>query len=450
MLFSSISFLYFFLPILFLVYFLCPASFRNAILLAASLIFYFYGEPVYILLLTGSCIWNFYMASSMFKAFGQKKEKKARNLLILAVSINVGILVFFKYNRTLPLPLGISFFTFQTLSYLFDVYRQKVPPCNSLRDFSTYVCLFPQLVAGPVVRYTDVWKDLKNRTHSLEAFGSGTERFLTGLGKKILLANSFGMLCNLLDQSSPSFLGYWLSALSFTLQIYFDFSGYSDMALGLGTIFGFHFPENFHYPLAAVSITDFWRRWHMTLSSWFKEYVYIPLGGSRVPRHLWIRNIFLVWMLTGMWHGAGWNYLLWGLYFAVFLLLEKLYFKSFLEKHRVSSYIYTNFLVIISFVIFRHENMKELVLFLKGMFGFSSLPWIGPEVLYYMRSYSILLLLGLFLASGLHKALYEKTKEQFCWKQILMLTPVFHFGILLLCTAFLIDASFNPFLYFRF
>lgn len=447
MLFSSISFLYFFLPILFILYFSVKDKYRNFVLLAASIFFYFYGEPYYVFLLLGSCVWNYVFARKLESVSGKKRT----SIFILGVAVNVILLVFFKYNKRIALPLGISFFTFQTLSYVIDVYRKKVPACTSLRDFSTYVCLFPQLVAGPIVRYTDVCEELKKRTHSFDLFGKGVGRFCIGLGKKVLIANSLGMLFQLLaDQQHNSVLGYWVSALAFSLQIYFDFSGYSDMAIGLGRMFGFHFPENFNYPFSAVSITDFWRRWHITLSSWFREYVYIPLGGNRVPTWKWLRNIAAVWMLTGMWHGACWNYVLWGLYFGVILMVEKLFLRDFLAKHRIFSRFYTVFLVLISFVIFSHEDLGQLGQALLGMFGLSHLPLVHPEALYYTWSYALLLLLAIIFSLGIPKKIYEAWAGEKFKTAVSVAEPVFYAAILILVTAFLIDASFNPFLYFRF
>ncbi len=438
MLFSSISFLYFFLPVLFLIYFSSRQKYRNLILLLFSLFFYFYGEPYYILLLLTSCVFNYIMGKKLEHLTGKSKKYT----FLVTVVLNVGTLIFFKYNKSIPLPLGISFFTFQTLSYIIDVYGSKVPACTSLTDFSTYVCLFPQLVAGPIVRYTDICEELKSRKHTLENFSSGIGRFCTGLGKKVLFANSFGMLCKLLaEQKQQSLLGYWIAAISFSLQIYFDFSGYSDMAIGLGKMFGFHFPENFRHPFAADSITDFWHRWHMTLSSWFKEYVYIPLGGNRVSMGKWLRNIAIVWICTGMWHGACWNYILWGVYFGLLLIIEKLFLKNFLQRHKFFSHVYTIFLVLISFVIFRHENLTQLTHALSGMFGFSHLPFLVPETIYYLESYGLLLFMGILFSLGIP----EKIRFTLSF-----LEPVIYAGILLLVTAFLIDSSFNPFLYFRF
>ena len=457
MLFSSITFLFYFLPILLIVYFVVPKKFKNLVLFIFSLFFYFYGEPKYGFLLLISCIINYIMGSLI-----EKHRKYAKVFLIITLVYNIGQLLYFKYldffienvnnifNTNIKfmyivMPIGISFFTFQTISYVIDVYNKKVEASKSFLNFATYVCLFPQLVAGPIVRYETISEELKNRESNYDTFALGVKRFAIGLFKKVLIANLVGELCASLSVlTNQSVMSYVFQAVGFTLQIYFDFSGYSDMAIGLGLFFGFHFLENFNYPLVASSITDFWRRWHISLSSFFRDYVYIPLGGNRVSLLKWIRNIFVVWFLTGFWHGASWNFILWGLYFAVILVLEKKLYGKRLNKTKVFKYIYTIVLVVISFVIFNCETIGDIKIFLSSMFGFSNLPLVNSETLYYIRSYLVLLIIAIIASTPLLKVIGNKLKK------LEFLEPVIYIGIIILITAYLIDSSFNPFLYFRF
>ncbi len=457
MLFSSITFLFYFLPILLIVYFVVPKKFKNLVLFIFSLFFYFYGEPKYGFLLLISCIINYIMGSLI-----EKNRKYAKVFLIITLVYNIGQLLYFKYldffienvnnifNTNIKfmyivMPIGISFFTFQTISYVIDVYNKKVEASKSFLNFATYVCLFPQLVAGPIVRYETISEELKNRESNYDTFALGVKRFAIGLFKKVLIANLVGELCASLSVlTNQSVMSYVFQAVGFTLQIYFDFSGYSDMAIGLGLFFGFHFLENFNYPLVASSITDFWRRWHISLSSFFRDYVYIPLGGNRVSLLKWIRNIFVVWFLTGFWHGASWNFILWGLYFAVILVLEKKLYGKRLNKTKVFKYIYTIVLVVISFVIFNCETIGDIKIFLSSMFGFSNLPLVNSETLYYIRSYLVLLIIAIIASTPLLKVIGNKLKK------LEFLEPVIYIGIIILVTAYLIDSSFNPFLYFRF
>ncbi len=461
MIFSSITFLYYFLPILLLIYFITPNRYKNFVLLLFSLLFYFYGEPKYIWILLFSCVFNFYIGKKIGKSFNTKKSTV---YLIFGILINFGLLFYFKYtdfmitniNQILPIsiplmhivmPIGISFFTFQTVGYLVDVYQGKVAYNNKFLDFATYVTLFPQLVAGPIVRYVTVEEELKSRNHSYSQFAQGVKRFVIGLAKKVLLANILGELASsLAGITVPTILSTWIHAIAVTLQIYFDFSGYSDMAIGLGLLFGFHFLENFNYPLIASSITDFWRRWHISLSSWLKDYIYIPLGGSRVSKLKWIRNIFIVWFCTGFWHGAAWNFILWGLYFAVLLVIEKVILKDFLKKHKITAHIYTILLVVFSFVIFNQESGTILNAF-KCLFGFGNLTFTNAETVYYIRSYGILLLVAVIAATPILTNQMKKFQNK---KWMTIVEPIYYVVLLLVCTAFLIDASFNPFLYFRF
>lgn len=466
MVFSSISFIYYFLPILLLIYFLLPSKYRNIVLLIFSLIFYFYGEPKYIWILILSCIMNYFFGLILEKNIDKRCSKL---YLVIFIIINLGLLCYFKYinffitninnifNTNINLlnvvmPIGISFFTFQTLGYIIDVYKRRVDASHNFIDFATYVCLFPQLVAGPIVRYKDVNQELKTRKMSFELFSNGVSRFVIGLAKKVLIANVIGEMCSiLLDMSNVTVVSYFLVAIGFTIQIYFDFSGYSDMAIGLGKMFGFNFLENFNYPLIATSITDFWRRWHISLSSFFRDYIYIPLGGNRVNKIKFIRNILIVWLLTGFWHGAAWNFIIWGLFFGIFLLLEKFFYKKYLDKHKFIGHIYTLFLVIISFVIFNADSFNYIVNFLKNLFGFGNIPFINKETIYYLKSYSVILIISFVAATPLMKNMINKLRLNNKLNIIIdVLEVIYYIIILIVVTAYLIDASFNPFLYFRF
>lgn len=458
MLFSSITFLYYFLVVLLLVYFFSPKKYRNFILLVFSLLFYFLGEPKYIVILILSGVLNYFFGNMVLL-----KHKKF--FLVAACIYNIGLLLFFKYTDFfitninsllgsnisllyIVMPIGISFFTFQALSYVIDIYNGKSKPANSLVDFMTYLSLFPQLVAGPIVRYNDIFKELVSREVNYDNFSYGVSRFIIGLSKKVLLANVLGeFVGNLVD---VNFLSSWLKPILFTLQIYFDFSGYSDMAIGLGKMFGFSFLENFNYPLISSSITDFWRRWHISLSSWFRDYVYIPLGGNRVSKFKWIRNIMIVWFLTGFWHGASWNFIIWGMYFGFILLIEKLYIGKYLKKTKVFKYIYSLLIIIIGFLIFNTTNVSDIINSVKNMFLINKIPFYSLETLYYLRSNLVLLIVSILAATPLFKNIVLKVKKTKFKVVVDVLEPIVYIILLTLCTAFLIDASFNPFLYFRF
>ena len=459
MLFSSITFIYYFLPILLLVYFIVPKKYKNLVLLIFSLIFYFLGEPKYIVILILSCLLNYF--------FGKKvsTDKNKKLWLIISVIYNVGQLLIFKYTDFfieninnvfnssinylyIVMPIGISFFTFQAMGYVFDIYMGKHKPASKLLDFMTYISLFPQLVAGPIVRYSDVEKELVKRESNFDKFSEGITRFVIGLSKKVLLANVLGEFAG--DLVEVDLLSSWLKPILFTLQIYFDFSGYSDMAIGLGLIFGFRFLENFNYPLIASSITDFWRRWHMSLSSWFRDYVYIPLGGNRKGLLKQIRNIFVVWFLTGFWHGASWNFIIWGLYFGVLLVIEKLFLKKFIDKTKVFKYIYTSIIVVISFLIFSTDNVKDIFSSLGNMFMINDIPLTSSSTIYYLKNNLVLLIISIIGATPLMKCLVKKIRLSKFKKVVECLEVVVVLGLLILTTAFLVDASFNPFLYFRF
>ncbi len=470
MLFSSATFLYIFLPVVFFLYFVCPRRFRNGLLLAASLFFYFCGEPVYVLLLVFSSVSDWLHSLYIESHRGTRGAKIA---LVSSIVINLGMLGFFKYTdfiiRTVngllktdiplvgvPLPIGISFFTFQTMSYTIDVYRGNAHAQKNLATFATFVCLFPQLIAGPIVRYTDIAGELEHRESRVENVAMGIRRFAFGMGKKVLIANVMGELVTMFEKSGEkSVLFYWMYAVAYSLQIYFDFSGYSDMAIGLGAMFGFTFPENFNYPFISRSITEFWRRWHMTLGGWFRDYVYIPLGGNRVGKLKWLRNIGVVWMLTGLWHGAEWNFVLWGVYFGVLLMIEKLWLGKALEKlPAFVRHVYVVFTVIVSFVIFNASTaysggggahtLREL----GGLFGAGGLPLASAETLYYLRSYAVILAVAIVGSTPLPKLVWKKVTEKLRWTEFLEPAAV---GVLLIVsTAFIINSSFNPFLYFRF
>ena len=457
MLFSGIPFLYYFLPVVLAAYFLLPKSCRNAVLLVSSLVFYGWGEPKYLVLMV--------LTIAVFYGCGLAMEKSGRKKCWLwaAVVFGVAMLGVFKYADffisgfaavtglnisllRLALPIGISFYTFQCISYVADVYRGRVEAQKSIVNFGAYVALFPQLIAGPIVRYSDVDAQLKERSTTLEDASAGARRFLAGLGKKVLIANAFGVLIEAYRASSePSVLFAWMYAAAFMLQIYFDFSGYSDMAIGLGRIFGFHFPENFRYPYLSSSVTEFWRRWHMTLGGWFRDYVYIPMGGNRVNRGRWVVNILTVWALTGLWHGAAWNFVLWGLLFAVLLMAEK--WLPGLKKLPVGvSQLYVLTVVLFSFVLFNGAGISGAAQDMARMLGLGGIPAVTVQSVYYLRSYGLLFLAAAIGATPLPKVLAAKLPK----KAAAVLEPVFLAGILLVCTAYLVDGSFNPFLYFRF
>ena len=467
MLFSSIPFLYYFLPLVLAVYFLVPRGLKNAVLFASSLLFYAWGEPRFCLFMLLSILQGY--------VFGRLIEKNAENrkwskiFLTASVLLSLGLLGYCKYADffissvnavtglslkllRVALPIGISFYTFQILSYVVDVYRGDVPAQKSFLKLGTYIAMFPQLIAGPIVRYAEIAPQLDERETTLEDVSSGAGRFVIGLSKKVLLANVLYEIITVFQKSRDlSVLFYWLYAVSFALQLYFDFSGYSDMAIGLGRIFGFRFSENFDYPYISASITEFWRRWHTSLGSWFRDYVYIPLGGNRVSNAKWLRNILVVWLLTGLWHGASWNFVFWGLGFAVLLVAEKLLYKRQLERTHVVKHVYVLLLVTLSFVMFNAGSVKEAFSQLGAMFGAGGLPLTSTESLYYAKSYAVTFLIAAIGATPLCKNAVSKLAETARGAQVLaILQPVWLVLLLVACTAFLVDGSFNPFLYFRF
>lgn len=461
MVFSSITFLFYFLPIVLAIYYLVPNKCKNIVLLISSFIFYFYGEPTYVLLMLFSIICTY-----IFGLLINKYKKHAKLFLILFICISVGLLIYFKYidfiiqninlwltNKLdfiyVALPIGISFYTFQMISYIVDVYRGQAKVQKNILKLAMYVSLFPQLIAGPIVRYTTIEAQLEKREYTMEKFALGVRRFIIGLGKKVLIANVLGELNSIfLASNDTSVVFYWLYAISAMLQIYFDFSGYSDMAIGLGKMFGFEFLENFNYPYIATSITDFWRRWHISLSSWFRDYIYIPLGGNRVSKIKWFRNILIVWMLTGLWHGAAWNFIIWGLYFGILLIIEKLFLGKYLEKlPKILSRIYVLLLVMISFIIFNGEGINQIMQNIGGLVGIGNIPIISQESLYYFKSYFVVIIIGIIGATPILKNIVNINKAH---KIMNILEPVFLLLILLVSTSYIVDGSFNPFLYFRF
>ncbi len=463
MVFSSILFLFYFLPVILTVYFLAPKRHRNAVLFVGSLFFYAWGEPVYVLAMLFSVTFNYFLGRKVDSAQEQTQKNK---ILMVSVVVNLAVLVFFKYtnffidsiNILLPwdiphlklsLPIGISFYTFQTMSYVIDVYRGKVAAQKNYIRFGTYVALFPQLIAGPIVRYSTIEKQLASRRETIEGFTAGITRFAVGLAKKVLLANNIGMLwdsTSALGFSELSCLSAWLGIVAFAFQIYFDFSGYSDMAIGLGKMFGFEFEENFNYPYTSKSITDFWRRWHISLSTWFKEYVYIPLGGNRVSPGRMRLNLLIVWGLTGFWHGASFNFIAWGLYYGILLIIEKEFLLKGLKKlPGFLQSVYTFVIVLIGWVLFASEDLASVFGYLKAMFGLGEAGFISTTFVYDLMSNKVLL-----LASVVAMLPYPAK----IGRKVLAKSPsygIIPVGILLLlCTAYLVDSVYNPFLYFRF
>lgn len=468
MVFSSLEFLYLYLPVSLFVYFIIPAQylkFRNLALLVVSLIFYGWSEPVYVFIMIFSIIVD-YVCGYFVDKFLPVSKKKARAFVILSAVINLSVLGFFKYADFVianlarlpvfaslkpigvPLPVGISFYTFQTMSYTLDVYMGNAKKQSNIVSFGAYVTMFPQLIAGPIVRYQDVDNELRCRSHTVEQAAQGIRRFTCGLCKKVLLANTAGAMYEsfaALSADSATILGSWLGIIFYSFQIYFDFSGYSDMAIGLGHILGFKFPENFNYPYISQSITDFWRRWHITLSTWFREYVYIPLGGNRKGKGRMLFNLFVVWFLTGLWHGASWNFVLWGLYFFALLVIEKTFLLKVLQKiPRVFSHLYSLFFILFGWYIFVSCDLSSPLAYLKSMF---SGPFASSEVIYDFVRMLFFLAVLCVACTPLPKRLFDKLYQKQGVKiAVTVLCPL----ALVLCTAYLVDSSYNPFLYFRF
>ena len=452
-------FIFRFMPIAFLIYYLTPKRAKNFVLLILSLFFYAWGEVRYVPIMLVSIVTD-YVAGQMIKRSNGRKWIR-NSALAFSLTVNLGMLFFFKYTNffidninalagtsipnllNLTLPLGISFYTFQTLSYTLDVYMGKVEAEDNIINFGTFVVLFPQLIAGPIVKYTDINRELKERKIDLAQIQEGIKIFIFGLGKKVLIANNIGALwtqVEAMDFGSISTPLAWMGVIAFSLQIYFDFSGYSLMAVGLGKMLGFNFPQNFNFPYISRSITEFWRRWHITLSSWFKEYVYIPLGGNRVSSPRRYFNIFVVWLATGFWHGASWNFILWGLFFFVFLVIEKAFLLKKLEKYRVFSHVYVLFLLVLSWALFAVTDMSKLSELYKTMFSFTG----GIDWIYYLRNYIITFIVACILSTPLIEKIYNKVSK------IKIVDYIILASIFLMSVAYLVDATYNPFLYFRF
>lgn len=468
MLFSSIVFLFSFLPAVMILYYLLPVRFRNVILLLASLVFYAWGEPVYLFLMLLSILFNYF--SGLDIARNLQDKRAAKRSLVFNLIINLAVLGFFKYEgfvldtlngilpvhisyHALPLPIGISFYTFQILSYIIDVYRGNVKVQTNLPNFALYVTMFPQLIAGPIVQYADVDEQLASREVSRTKFGEGSMYFIRGLAKKVLLANTSGMIfteVSGLAKGNIAVMTAWLGAFAYMFQIYFDFSGYSDMAIGLGKMFGFEFNMNFNYPYVSKSITEFWRRWHISLSSWFRDYVYIPLGGNRVSKIKYIRNLLIVWFLTGLWHGAAWNFVAWGLYYGVILIIEKYLLSPVLDRlPDVVRHIYSIVLVVIGWVLFFSSSFGQAADYIRVMFGAGAHGFADRESMYLLTSNLILWLILIFGSTPLVHFRYEHMLRTKKWNTTII-NSVVYAALFIVCIAYLVTETYNPFLYFRF
>lgn len=468
MVFSSLLFIFLFMPLTILLYYISPKPWRNLILLIASLIFYAWGEPVYIGIMIFSTVFDY--ANGILIDKYRERKGAARAIIIGSIIVNLGILCFFKYygffvdninglfnlniqRMNLPLPVGISFYTFQTMSYTIDVYLGNVPVQKNIINFGTFVTMFPQLVAGPIVKYGDIQKQLDNRRESLGMFGEGVEVFISGLAKKVLLANNIGILWSQIKAmpvQELSVVSAWIGIIAFTFQIYFDFSGYSDMAIGLGKMFGFDLMKNFDYPYTSKSVTEFWRRWHISLGSWFREYVYIPLGGNRCKISKQLRNLFVVWFLTGFWHGANWNFILWGLYYGTILTIEKFLLKDWLKKiPGLFTHLYTMVIVIIGWVFFECESITQGMKFIKVMFGLGGNAFVDRASVYYIYTNILLFVVLIICSTPILKRAVSRIRERMKMAGS-MIVPVMYFILIFLSTAYLVNESYNPFLYFRF
>ena len=466
MVFSSLYFLFLYLPIVLFVYYITPLKWRNAWLLVVNLVFYGWGEPKYIVLMLFTILLDYFAGLVVAKCKQQDNDTGARIAVAVALVLNLAILFFFKYwdlvattlqhvginmpVLNLALPIGISFYTFQTMTYPVDVYRGDAEAQKNVIHFGTFVTLFPQLIAGPIIKYKELADQMTHRTHSPEQFASGVQVFTVGLAKKVLLANNIGKLWDVylaLPTDQLTVAGAWLGVLAFSLQLYFDFSGYSDMAVGLGRMLGFEFLRNFNYPYISKSVTEFWRQWHISLGSWFREYLYIPLGGNRVSKPRLFFNLFVVWAATGIWHGASWNFLIWGLYFAVLVIVEKAFLGKVLQKLPAAvQHVYTLFLVLVSWAIFAVEDFGHMGIYLKAMFGFAPGGLTSSSVGYYFASFLPTLLIGCVASTPLAAKLWRKLPE----RPMKVVLPVLVLAGLVFSTAYLVDASYNPFLYFRF
>lgn len=466
MVFSSITFLFYFLPIVIFLYFIAPYKAKNIFLLLASLLFYFCGEPKFGFLFVSSILVN-YLFGLLIERCNQLRLRKI--VMGIAIAVNITLIGLFKYADftisninwlfsleipllKLALPIGISFYTFQAISYLVDVYRREVKAQKNIIHLALYISLFPQLIAGPIVRYKTVNEELSERRHSFADFSYGVRRFIFGLTKKLLIADQIANLWTLATQTNqPSVLYYWLGAIAFSLQIYFDFSAYSDMAIGMGRMFGFHFLENFDHPFCSKSITEFWRRWHISLGSWFRDYLYIPLGGNQKGKLRWIFNLFVVWGFTGFWHGADWNFILWGLLFGIVLMIEKLFLLKILEKiPSFFAHIYTMLIVVFSFVLF-NSSIADAATFTKSMVGMTNIPFVSAESLYYLRSYLGILIISIVFSTDVPSIIFRKITANPIYNKVAdYIEPVLLIIMFLLSVGYLVDSSFQPFLYFRF
>lgn len=468
MVFSSLIFIFIFLPLVLVSYYISPKKLRNTIILISSLIFYAWGEPVYILLIILSILIN-YLGALLIRKYISDKEK-SKFIFITVLLIDISVLFFFKYYgfaieslgsifglnlqvKNIALPLGISFYTFQQISYIADIYTEKIKPQKNLIDFAAYIAMFPQLIAGPIVKYNDVYKQLANRNETINRFGEGVQRFIIGLGKKVILANNIGVIWTQVKEihlNDLSVVLAWIGIIAFTLQIYFDFSGYSDMAIGLAKMFGFDFLENFDYPYISKSITEFWRRWHISLGGWFREYIYIPLGGNKKGTLIQVRNLFIVWFTTGLWHGANTNFIIWGLYFGVVLFIEKIYLKDLLKRiPTIFSHIYTLIIVMIGWIIFDMSTLSDAGHYIKIMFGLSSNIFADNMAKYILSTNFIILFLGIICSTKLINNFINKIKSTLNENDVFLIASI-HLLILIISTAYLVGSSYNPFLYFRF
>lgn len=468
MVFSSLTFLFVFLPIVLLIYYISPRPLKNFVILLFSLIFYAWGEPKFIFLIILSILINYIGALQIVKNSSDTEKRKF--IFITLLLIDISILFFFKYYgfiissigslfgidlviRDIPLPLGISFYTFQQISYIIDVYTKKTKVQKNLINFAAYITMFPQLIAGPIVKYNDIESQLKNRNENLTQFSSGVHRFIIGLGKKVLLANSIGAIWSeikVIPLNEISILTSWIGIIAFALQIYFDFSGYSDMAIGLAKMFGFEFLENFNYPYISKSVTEFWRRWHISVGTWFREYLYIPLGGNKKGNLIQIRNLFVVWFTTGLWHGASFNFIAWGIYFGVILFIEKIIFKNILNKlPSFLCHIYTLILVLIGWVIFDMNTLSSAMEYISIMFGLSNNLVVDKLSLFILSNNIVILLIGIICSTTLLPNVFKKLRFSLKKSNIFIIISMYLI-IFILSISYLVGESFNPFLYFRF
>lgn len=468
MVFSSLSFLFYFLPIMIILYYIVPDKLKNLIMILASFVFYAWGEIRFIPVMFLLSIEDFICGKIMEKH--RNNERKRRIYMLISVCSNLGVLIYFKYTNffmgnifaivgmespfmDIILPIGVSFNSFQSISYAIDVYRGRTKCEEKYYNYLAYTTLFPQIIAGPIVRYVTVENDLDDHQITVNSFSEGMSRFIMGLGKKILIANNVGLIWSEISSSNAgelSVLIYWIGIIAYTFQIYFDFSGYSDMAIGLARIFGLNFDENFNYPYISRSITEFWRRWHITLGSWFRDYVYIPLGGNRCSIWKHLRNLLIVWALTGFWHGASWNFILWGLYFAIILIIEKYVLSSYLVRlPKVIAHIYTMLLVMISWVIFYFEDLGKGANYIRSMFGLGNIPLWNKDGIYYLLNYGIIFLIAAYCSTPQAKKWVSYHREVASFRESIF-KSCFYIVVFIMCIAYLVDSSYNPFLYFRF